>query len=134
MNEEELQWLKDISTTTGISYSGDMTITTDFANKLIDYIKELEQLQNNWNELNKQLENKYEKVGTLTNEVLYEENTKLINQQKKFIEYLENEININPYDISDYDYEDIINTILSKYKEITGDDIDENYDKSANER
>lgn len=83
-------------------------------------LKELMKLQNNWNELNKQLENKYEKVGTLTNEVLYEENTKLINQQKKFIEYLENEININPYDISDYDYEDIINTILSKYKEIIG--------------
>ena len=55
MNEEELQWLKEISTTTGISYSGDMTITTDFANKLIDYIKELEQLQNNWNELKKWL-------------------------------------------------------------------------------
>ena len=53
MNEEELQWLKEISTTTGISYSGDMTITTDFANELIDYIKELEQLQNNWNELKK---------------------------------------------------------------------------------
>lgn len=44
------------------------------------------------------------------------------NQQKEFIEYLENEININPYDISDYDYEDIINTILSKYKEIIGGD------------
>ena len=55
MNEEELQWLKEISTTTGVSYSGDRTITTDFANKLIDYIKELEQLQNNWNELKKWL-------------------------------------------------------------------------------
>ena len=44
----------------------------------------------------------------------------LINQQKEFIEYLENEININPYNISDYAYEDIINTILSKYKEIIG--------------
>ena len=42
------------------------------------------------------------------------------NQQQDFIEYLENEININPYDISDYNYEDIINTILSKYKEIIG--------------
>lgn len=50
MNEEELQWLKEISTTTGISYSGDRTITTDFANEIIDYIK---QLQNNWNELKK---------------------------------------------------------------------------------
>ena len=48
----------------------------------------------------------------------YEE---LLAQQKEFIDYLGNEININPYDISDYDYEDIINTILSKYKEIIGD-------------
>ena len=40
------------------------------------------------------------------------------NQQKDFIKFLENERNINPYDISDYTYEDIINTILSKYKEI----------------
>ena len=46
------------------------------------------------------------------------ENLKLENQQKKFIEYLENEKNIYPYDISDYTYEDIINAILSKYKEI----------------
>ena len=45
----------------------------------------------------------------------YEE---LLAQQKEFIDYLGNEININPYDISDYDYEDIINTILSKYYEI----------------
>ena len=43
MSEEELQWLKEISTTTGISYSGDRTISTDFANKLIDYIKDLQQ-------------------------------------------------------------------------------------------
>ena len=56
MNEEELQWLKEISTTTGISYSGDRTITTDFANELIEYIKALEQLQNNWNELKNWLE------------------------------------------------------------------------------
>ena len=42
------------------------------------------------------------------------------NQQKEFIDYLENEKNIYPYDISDYTYEDIINTILSKYYEIIG--------------
>ena len=42
------------------------------------------------------------------------------NQQKEFIEWLTNEANINPYDISDYVYEDIINTILSKYKEVEG--------------
>lgn len=39
-------------------------------------------------ELKKQLENKYSKIGTLTNGVLYEENIKLINQQKEFIEYM----------------------------------------------
>lgn len=34
-------------------------------------------------ELKKQLENKYEKVGTLTNEILYEENTKLVEENQK---------------------------------------------------
>ena len=42
----------------------------------------------------------------------------LENQQKEFVKYLENEKNIYPYDISDYTYEEIINTILSKYEEI----------------
>ena len=41
---------------------------------------------------------------------------KIENQQKE----LKDEINIKPYDISDYYYENIINTILSKYKEIIG--------------
>ena len=54
----------------------------------------------------------------LYQDYLEEENKKYKNQQKEFIEYLENEANINPYDISDYIYEDIINTILSKYEEI----------------
>lgn len=57
------------------------------------------------------------KVDNLKNISKIEE---MENQQKEFIEYLEDKININPYDISDYDYEDIINTILSKYKEIIG--------------
>ena len=38
MNKEELEWLLDIATPTGISYSGDQTITIDFANKVINYI------------------------------------------------------------------------------------------------
>lgn len=92
-------------------------------------------------ELNKQFEKKYNKIGTLTNEVLYEENTKLINQQKTFIKWLEDEVyNIEPngtginynceYD-SEEDYvramqeQSRLNTlkeILQKYKEIIGDD------------
>ena len=93
--------------------------------------------------LKKQLENKYSKIGTLTNEVLYEENTKLINQQKEFIKYLKDEIySIEPEGTSinyncEYDSEeDYINAmkeqsrlntlkeILQKYKEITQTKID----------
>ena len=70
----------------------------------------------NWENqlLKKQLE-KYKRLGF---EHLNDKCNKLENQQKEFIEYLENEKNIYPYDISDYTYENIINTILSKYKEI----------------
>ena len=52
------------------------------------------------------------------NYIINDKCNKLENQQKEFIEWLENEKNIYPYDISDYTYEDIINTILSKYYEI----------------
>ena len=68
-------------------------------------------------ELKKQLERKYEKVGTLTGELLYEENTKLINQQKEFIEYLEDMLD-NENDIFSVVR---VKDVLSKYKEITGE-------------
>lgn len=51
-------------------------------------------LQQENQSLKKQLENKYSKTGILTNEVLYEENTKLINQQKEFMEYINEKIDI----------------------------------------
>ena len=67
-------------------------------------------------ELKKQLEKKYEKVGTLTGELLYEENTKLINQQKEFIEWLEDML------VSELDIFTVVRVcdVLSKYKEIIG--------------
>ena len=70
----------------------------------------------NWEneELKKQVE-EYKRIGF---KHLNDKCNKLENQQKEFIEYLENEKNIYHYDISDYVYEDIINTILSKYEEI----------------
>lgn len=71
-------------------------------------------------ELKKQLENKYEKIGTLTGELLYEENTKLINQQKEFIKYLEDESKKIYRDFGLR--QNIFREILSKYKEIIGDD------------
>ena len=60
----------------------------------------------------------------LYQDYLEEENKKYKNKQKEFIEWLTNEANINPYDISDYVYEDIINTILSKYKEVEGNNVE----------
>ena len=97
-----------------------------------DYIKELQQENQ---ELKKELEEKNKPqifIDTqdieeryaegLYQDYLEEENKKYKNQQKEFTEWLENEKNIYPYDISDYTYQDIINTILSKYEEIIGDD------------
>ena len=80
----------------------------------------------NWEnqKLKKQLEEANEKILLLqASEPMLEYKKALEgNQQKKFIEWLTNETNINHYDISDYTYEDIINTILSKYNEIIGSD------------
>ena len=72
------------------------------------------QLQQENQELRKQLE-EYKRLGF---KHLSDKRNKLENQQKEFIEYLENEKNIYLYDISDYTYKDIINTILSKYEDI----------------
>lgn len=91
--------------------------------ELIEYT---ERLHKENQELKKQLEKKYEKVGTLTGELLYEENTKLINQQKEFIEWLQANLEAlimcdrefiltnNKKEIKAY------SEILSKYKEIVG--------------
>ena len=87
-------------------------------------IKENQELKKELEEKNKpqifidtqDIEERY--AEGLYQDYLEEENKKYKNQQKEFIEFLENEKNINPYDISDYTYEDIINTILSKYYEI----------------
>lgn len=89
--------------------------------------EELYKLQQENQKLKKQLEKKYSKTGTLTNEVLYEENTKLINQQKEFIEYLEEKIicyeNYQNTNLGEYErnlYFNLYNDILEKFKEITG--------------
>ena len=70
----------------------------------------------NWE--NQKLKKQIEEYKRLGFEHLNDKCNKLENQQKEFVDYLENEKNIYPYDISDCTYEDIINTILSKYYEI----------------
>lgn len=89
------------------------------------YIKQLQkenqELKEQVDYLRRSIERKEETIIELEHERVSYTNEyvqKLINQQKEFIAYLENEKNIYPYDISDYTYEDIINTILSKYYEI----------------
>ena len=122
MNKEEIHNLLKIE-------NDKTTIFTNQELKMIDdYIKELQQenqkLKKQLDEKNKpkifidtqDIEERY--AEGLYQDYLEEENKKYKNQQKEFIEWLENEKNIYPYDISDYTYEDIINTILSKYYEI----------------
>ena len=56
MNKETIiDWLKDIATPTGISYSGDQTITDSMFEKIIEYIGELEKE-------NQQLQKKLQRV------------------------------------------------------------------------
>ena len=99
-----------------------------------DVKKAIKDLQQENQKLKKQLENKYEKIGTLTGELLYEENTKLINQQKEFIKYLEDLIKfyknrdsymvadiLGSYDLNNIELE-LLEEILQKYKSIIGDD------------
>lgn len=102
--------------------------TTNFEKEQLNSL--VNSCQEEIRQLKKQLENKYEKVGTLTGELLYEENTKLINQQKEFIKYM-NDI-IEDLETEDVDDEEMkgyliqrINTfkeILQEYKSIIGDD------------
>ena len=136
MSEEEIHNLLKIE-------NDKTTIFTNKELKMIDdYINELEAYKYNMDrdylrlekenqELKKELEEKNKPQIFIDNQdieeryaeglyqdYLEEENKKYKKQQKEFIDWLENEKNIYPYDISDYTYEDIINTILSKYYEI----------------
>lgn len=44
MNKEIIEdWLKDIATPTGVSYSGDQTISESMVEEIVSYVEELEQ-------------------------------------------------------------------------------------------
>lgn len=93
-----------------LNLNGKFYYGLDYA--ITDFMRSLEHENK---ELKNQLENKYSKIGTFTNEVLYEENTKLINQQKEFIEYLRN---LSNWYSADGVKQGMVNEILNKYKEI----------------
>ena len=96
--------------------------------------KQLETINEQANYLRKSVERKEETIIDLQNERVPYTNeyvAKLENQQKEFIEYMENEINKWHYNYDSYTYEyeleeptaeELLQTVLSKYKEIIGSD------------
>ena len=133
IQEKFKEWKKDIEKERKFYLcERDCAFRLKESKKYLSYTQQIEQLQQENQELKKQvdylrrsIERKEEIITDAQNEIIpytHEYVTKLINRQNNFIEYLENEKNIYPYDISDYVYEDIINTILSKYNEIIGSD------------
>lgn len=70
------------------SYYEDTTREQILEDTYIEYCAYVN-LAHRYSELKKQLENKYEKVGTLTSELLYEENTKLIKENQDLKKQLE---------------------------------------------
>ena len=101
----------------GILRHKNVILDETFQKELLEIIKCYDQLEQDNQSLKRQLENKYSKTGILTNEVLYEENTKLINQQKEFIEYLEKTIiDSKAGNGQQYYYQQV----LEMYKEIIG--------------
>lgn len=55
------EWLSDIATPTGISYSGDRTISKSMAEKIVDYVSNLEQTLD---EIKKYLKNNIESCNS----------------------------------------------------------------------
>lgn len=116
MNKEEIEEIEKLEI--DFKDTDELELALEVSSKkaiylIDDLIKHLFELQQENKELKKQLEKTNTTLDTHNELIEY-----MKNQQKEFVEWLENEKNIYPYDISDYTYEDIINTILSKYEEI----------------
>ena len=149
ISEEELKKLKKILTADGVRHYLLQT-SADEQLDVIEY-QEYQKIEKENEYLKKQLEKKYEKVGTLTGEILYEENTRLTNEitviktenqelkkqlkekenhQNQFIEWLENEKKEQfiqhrtchqSYQLFIEKISETETMILEKYKEIIGD-------------
>lgn len=85
-------------------------------NELLARIALLEEKNN---QLKEQLEKKYEKVGTLTTEILYEENSKLQSVLKELRSWLEDEIIDSKAGGSQYYW---FGRVLSKLNELENKD------------
>lgn len=98
MNKEIInEWLSDIATPTGISYSGDQTISESMAEKIVDYVSNLEQtLDENKKLINTILNFSFFKEECPLN-FSFEDNSKEDEAQNIFYndEYCENNCNDN---------------------------------------
>ena len=97
-------------------------LTPEGRKDIKDYVIKLEQENK---ELKEQLEKKYEKVGTLTTEILYEENKELHNKIDKAIEYMKDFI-FEPLLVNEDRKLIMFNGNLRVFEEILKDsDVDE---------
>lgn len=89
MNKEIInEWLSDIATPTGISYSGDQTISESMAEKIVDYVSNLEQALD---EIKKYLKNNIESCNSsLSNQeyTIISKHELLKNEKQKDIDIL----------------------------------------------
>lgn len=113
--KEIAESLREISTPTGLSYSGDRTLNNSYTEKIIDYITNLQQKVEQLEKENEQLRtqvNTYENPDDLTlfymwlDEKAKDKIKQLENIRKEAIEYVnDNSLYEEEYD---YDYEENI--------------------------
>ena len=113
MELPKVETINPISTMSGINVD-DLMSAIDRLNKIPDYNDLLKENQ----ELKKQLEN-YKKLGF---KHLVDKNNNLEAQQKEFIKWLEDYLNLFDYrDIEEQAGYDMLEEILQKYREIIGE-------------
>lgn len=101
MNREKLEeWLKDISTPTGLSYSGDRTLSNSEADCILEYVDDLE-------EVKKIYDTKYRENKMLKEQILLYKT--IINSLKK-----ELELNLKFKVIGVKRLQDFINNLLEE--------------------
>jgi hypothetical protein len=102
--EDLMIYIKEIATPTGISYSGDNTLSNNDANKIIEIIKENEKLKLELSGYRQAILNDDKLLG------LQQENKKLKNKFDKVVDYIENNKLYNYV----YDDEELFEVISDK--------------------
>lgn len=110
------EWLRDISTPTGLSYSGDRTLSNSMVDHIIDYItnlqekydiaqKDIEAMKHNYNLLVRLIENGESMTQKFENGLTYKDYKSRID---KAVEYIENDLKSFLYSI---EYKTLLNIL-----------------------